>query len=116
MIKIKLEQWKEVVRLEYKYEYIPSVIDDFEYIAEWHERGQTIRYIDSDDLLDFRNIINEYNNSICDDSYRWICDGCNNRCKSIHKQDNVICTYSIKGKTNWQQIYNIKIEIIEDKE
>jgi hypothetical protein len=140
MVKIKLEQWKEVIRLEvientnenrivFEHNNIKLIIYNG---CETHisvpevfiGRGTDIRQFDYPEeiIKEIKKAIEEYNSSIPDDGYKWACDACTLSCK-WKCSDDLRCPNSsgllpcIEGvKPNWQPINNNKIEIIEDKE
>ncbi len=142
MIKVKIEQWKEIVRFEVidigttHFEVIDReirifkiggnkiVFDNATFIAN---KGYFYKHLlDCVESINFLNtiktIIKQYNNSIKDDGYKWICTVCDYKCKAsgINYNNGEKPEYCCNSNTdigihqNWQLINNNKIEIVED--
>lgn len=123
-MKIRLERWKEIVRLE---------IVEGTFLKDLYEDTNSIRigkelisylyadYTDAEEWgviyfseYEHTNIIKaveQYNNSIKDDGYIVYCDKCSWNCKRKDTICKVKCSCQVAF---WQKINNNKIEIIEE--
>ena len=130
MIKIKLERWKEIVRLE-------VVEGDAEDFVEIINKSTNFRwdYYKNDFIIvhdgineavktieEINRLIEQYNNSIKDDDYILKCNGCRGNCmtqleegffRNMTECGLLPYSHCDNVNTNWQKINDNKIEIIE---